>query len=453
MPMKIKSPRSGRNWHSMTLCLTSCLVCLLLCAESVYGQSDSRGDYEFLAELYVSPKSVENATGVPSGQDQISESQMEYGASLSSLWSSELSSVSIDYQYSETSFSKDSEEDGTFREGESAIVLGNDVSFYQLTLDHSIRRVLRQPNALSTILNNSEERQISNVMPLLRARFNEANSLALAYSYSKVKFEDSEQNSSERNGLQLQYLRNVSPLADFQLIAGSRSVNYNLSDTADYSMQFVRLGLSVKHRIFSYSLQAGLSKIKPKVGETENASTFEVTLNSEVSGNRFELFAERSVSDTSTGSGNDSFFGDQASFDGGGDSLDQVLRTAVGLSWDYDYLCGRCSFAVSIGGEKSEYFNLRVNDSNESFSDLSLGYQFSRRLMARANYRKSKTDFPDPDSLSTSSDSQLTHVDLVYTMNRYFEIMLVHERDERSGGGVDPIAVDTSSLTMTLRFE
>ncbi len=442
---------SGCEYKGYYLGLT---VCVLLSFTSMsYGQTEARAGYEFLTEIFVTPKNVENATGVPLGQDEIRETQTEYGVSLVSLWTSELSEINVDYEYSKTSFSQDSEQEGTFRDGSSSFVLGNETSFYQLSLDHSIRRVLREPNAVVSVLDNSEERQITSVMPLLRARFDAANSLAIAYSFSDVNFEDSKENSSERKAVQLQYLRDISPIADFLAVMSQARIDYDLSNSADYEMSSVAFELAVNHRIFSYSIQAGLSRIKPKEGEPETSSTFGLTLNSEIVGNRFELFVERSVSDTSTGSGNDGFFSTQASFDGSSEGQDQLLRTEFGLSWDYDHLCGRCGLMASIGKETSEYFHLSENDSSETFFDFRLNYRFSSRLKASTSIRKTKTDIPNPVRPS-SSDNQLSGLEFAYQLSRNFEIKLMHEREKRTENDADMGSkVDTTSLSATWRFE
>ncbi len=432
----------------------SFIMCLLMAFTSMsYGQTAARGNYEILAEIFVTPKNVDNATGVSSGQEKIRETQTEYGASLFSLWTSELSEINIDYEYSKTRFSKDSEQEGTFRDGSSSFVLGNETSFYHLSLDHSIRRILREPNAVVAVLDNSEERQITSVMPLLRARFNEANTLAIAYSFSDVNFEDSRENSSERKSIHFQYLRDVSPITNFVIVMEQTQVDYDLSNSADYEMDSVTAEFGVKHRIFSYTLQAGLSRIKPEEGEAETSSTFGLTLNSEMAGNRFELFAERSVSDSSTGSGNDDFFSSQASFDGGSEDQDQLLRTEFGFGWNYDRLCGRCALIASIGKEKSEYFHLTENDSSETFFDIRFVYQFSSRLKAATSIRKVKTNFPDPVG-RLNSKSQLSNFELIYDLNPSFEVSLLHESEKRIGSDVDSDSkVDTTSLSATWRFE
>ncbi len=447
--------RYETSWSSWSK--TSTIVVVLVCfvsAQNSVAQTTSRGSEEFSAEIFFSPKSVDNALGVPDGPEAPErETQKEYGASVRSVWTSELAEFDVDYQYSETSFDKDSQQDGTYRVGESSLTLGNDTSFYQITGEHSIRRVLRQPNAVVIDLGNSEERQILSVMPLLRARLNGANSVAAAYSYTEVDFEDSRDNSSNRNDIQLQFHRNISPLSDLQFLVGAREVDYGTSDDADYELKFASIELTVEQRLFSYSIELGYSEITPELGEKDSSNTFELVLNSEIVGNRFEVFTSKVVSDTSTGNANDSFFAEEVSFDGGQEARDQVIRTAAGASWEYEYLCGRCALSASLGSEKVEHFNFSVNDTKETFFDLTFGYQFSRQLMGRFSYRESDSEFPDPNSLLVDSGSEVARVELVYAMNRQLEISFEHEQDTRGTGEGESATVNTTSLVFTYSIE
>ncbi|MFL0800324.1 MAG: hypothetical protein K6L80_07750 [Agarilytica sp.] len=444
--MNVSSPFCGSA-------LITFLACLGLAHNSA-AQTVSRGSDDFSAEIFFSPKSVDNAFGV-SDASPLSEreTQTEYGASLRSVWRSELTEFDVDYQYSETAFNKDSQQEGTFRVGESSLVLGNDNSFYQFTAEHSIRRVLRQPNAVVIDLGNSEERQISTVMPLLRARLNEANSVAVAYSFAQVDFEDSLANSSTRDDVQLQYLRNISPLSALQLSIGSREVDYDTSDEADYALTFGSLELTVEQRLFSYNIEVGYSEITPEEGEKDSSSTFEFIINSEVAGNAFEVFVSKLVSDTSTGNANDSFFAEEVSFDGGQDERDQVVRTAAGVSWEYEFLCARCTLTASLGSEKTEHFNFKINDTKEAFFDVALGYQFSRKLMGRFSYRQSKSKFPDPAALLIDSGSDVGRLELLYRVNRQFEISFEHEQDARDTDENETATVDTTALIFSFNFE
>ncbi len=432
--------------------VTAVLFCLVLTQNAV--AQIERGGEDFSAEIFFSPKSVDNALGVADGSETpVRERQTEYGASVRSVWTSDLTEFDVDYQYSETEFDKDSQQDGTFRVGESSFILGNDTSFYQLTAEHSIRRVLRQPNAVVIDLGNSEERQIRSVMPMLRARFNGANSVAVAYSFTQVDFEDSLDNSSTRDDIQLQFHRNISPLSDFQFSIGSRAVDYDTSDTGDYDLKFASVELTVEQRIFSYSMALGYSEITPELGEKHGSNTFEFVINSELAGNRFEVFASKVISDTSTGNANDSFFAEEVSFDGGQEERDQVVRTAAGVSWEYEFLCGRCTLSAALGSEKVEHVNFSVNDTKETFFDLTFGYQFSRQLMGRFSYRQSDSEFPDPSSLLVDSGSEVGRIELVYTMNRQFEISFEHEQDTRDTGEDESATVDTTGLIFTYRFD
>ena len=418
-----------------------------------YAQAPVRDDDEFVAEIFYTPQYVKNATGTVVEAEEVDEVQHEYGASITGQWLSAITELGLDYQHTDTRYNKESQPDGTFRDGESRFILGNDTTYYHLTMEHSIRRVLRAPGAATAVLENSEERQISRVVPMLRARINRANSLALAYSFTDVRFEDTEENSSKRYGLQFQYLRDVSPSMDASLRLGNNNVDYTVGDNADYDENFANIGVTVERRFIAYSLRAGVTEITPEVGEKEKSTTFDLRLTGDLAGNLFDVFGSRSISDSSVGNGNDAFFSEGVSFDGGGSDRDQIVRTAVGLSWDYEYLCSRCVLAVSIGREQADYLNLSENDSEQRFVDASLGYQMRRDLSVLFSYRNTDTKFTDDTAVQADATNTVSRIELSYQVNRMFELSLQHERDSRDVEGEGQATVCTTGLSAVLRFE
>lgn len=420
---------------------------------AAYSQGPMREDDEFEAEIFYTPQYVTNATGTAVAANEIDETQHEYGGSLAGRWLSALTEVGIDYQHTQTRYGEDSQADSTFRDGESRFILGNDTTYYHLTMEHSIRRVLSEAGAAATLFENSEERQISRVVPMLRGRINRANTLALAYSFTDVNFADTEANSSKRNGLQVQYLRDVSPTLDMSLHLGQNDVDYNTSDDADYEETFVNIGIDVERRFIAYALRAGVTEITPQVGEKEKRTTFDIRLTSDLAGNLFEVFGSRAISDSSVGNGNDGFFIEGVSFDGGTTDRDQIVRTAAGLSWSYQYLCSRCTLVASLGQEASDYVSLSANDSEQRFVDLSLGYQVNPRLNALVSYRNVDTEFTDPAALQADATNAVSRVAFVYQVNRTFELSLQHERDSRDTEGEGQATTTTTGVSAILRFE
>lgn len=422
-------------------------------SSGVNAQVIGGGAHEFEAEFAVSPQTVDNAFGVPSGQEKTRETQTEYSASLLSAWQTELTQIDIDYRYSETKYNKDSQQEGTFREGESAFIFGNDDSYYQFSADHSIRRVLRQPNVIAIDLSNSEERQITNLSPLLRARFGSATSLAIAYNYSDIDFEDSESDNSSRDDVRLILHRDVSAISDVRVTAGARDVDFDTSDNADYSLDYMSFGVDVALRWFSYAIEVGYSELTPEVGDKESSSTFDFTLLTEIVGNRFELFAQKSVSDSSLGNANDSFFAEEVTFDGSQDARDQVVRTAAGLSWEYEYLCVRCSLTASVGGEEVEYFNLSENDATEIFYDLGFSYEFSSRTTISIGHRQSESKFSSASSTLEDSSSDVSTFEFTYQLTKDVELRFSHEQDARDTGTAGTVRVNTTGLTARYLYD
>ncbi len=416
------------------------------------GQVLSRENREVTAEFYINPQTVDNAFNAASGEAKESEVQTEVGTVLAGSWQSEQIRLLVDYQYSETNFEKESQQEEVQKGGESELVLGNDDTYYQFTANHSVRRILREPNTVIFDLSNSEERQITSVTPLLRARLGKATTFGLAYNHSSVDFADSELDNSSRNDVRLILRRDVSPLTDLTLTAGTRDVDFDFSDGADYALDFVNLGVEFEHRRYRYGLEVGYSEVTPEIGEDQSSATFDFVFESEIMGSVLQLFIQRNVSDSSMGNENDSFFAEEVSLDGAQGAQDQVEREAVGLAWGYDNLCSRCALSLNIGGEKASYFNLSENDTKETFYGVELSYDFSRRLGLAASQRYSQSQFVDPTSVFEDQETTLSRFGVRYQINRDLRIMLEHEQEAQKVGDERAVRINSTGIRLTYLY-
>lgn len=430
------------------------LLGLLACVSAGASAQVTPGDENFIrGSLSVRPTYVENANGVADSAAQIDEMQWRYGAALESLWRSELTGLELDYEITEFKFDKNSQPDDFFWEGESLASLGNSTTFYEVFARHSIRRVLNAPDAPPILLSSSQDREIFGISPLLRVRVNRANTLSTAYSYTEVDFGDSVTNDSTREGWDLIYTRFVSPIREISLVVGGRDIDYDTSDVADYKTTELSALMRVEHRTYDYALQLGVTRVEPKFGEEESEPTGSFSLNSRLSGNLFSLFANRSISDSSLGSGNDSFFSTEITFDSSIADLDQIVRTSAGLGWSYELLCDRCALQANIGVEDTDYLSSSANDARQEFYELALAYEFSARLNSRVSLRQSTTDATAPEATTADTDSDTARIACNYNLNRAFTLAFLFEWDRRGAGDGEDLVVRSAGLAATLAFE
>jgi len=166
----------------------------------------------------------------------------------------------------------------------------------------------------------------------------------------------------------------------------------------------------------------------------------------------FTLFASRRLSDTSQGDGNDSFFAEDLSFDGGTQGLDQIDRLSAGVQWSSTLGCARCRFSLAYGLEEDDFISIIANSTEQSFVNFGLRYQVNPRLALTFNGRNSDTTFTN-DNTRADSDSSIKQFGLNYLINEHFRADLRVGRRAQGAEGVADITVDTTDLSVRYTFD
>ncbi|MFT5083735.1 MAG: hypothetical protein ACI9Y1_001785 [Lentisphaeria bacterium] len=407
----------------------------------------------FFGSFYIESKLVGNATEVSDDAPKVEETQMSYGATIDSLWRTNLSELSLIYDVREAKYPKNSQPDDTYWDGESGLKVGNDTSFYGAALNHSIRRILDDPASSRSILANTQAREITSGFAFVRTRNDNANVLSVAFNVAQVDIEDSIENDSKRNGFDLIYTRHISSTRELNFIFGERDIEYNdVSELANYKTESATLKFGVLHRTFDYIVQFGVTKIKPAVGSTNSEPTVDLQLNTRLSGSTLNIFASRTITDSSLGNQNSAFFSSEISFDGTSLDPDQVKSTSAGIAWLFELMCERCSVSLNAGVEDSDYINLSINDSKRVTGDVTFVYEFTSQLSASFTSSSSKANFSDP--LSTRATSQITTLGagVNYIANRQLTLEMRLQQEKRDTNS-EELSVGSVSLRATYAFD
>lgn len=414
--------------------LRSLLVFMALAPASaldVLGQVRAPAEDEKELTVYLQAAHVENASGTADRAAQIDELRLRYGATVDARWYREYTQFALDYDASKTKYSEDTQTEESIVEGESSFLLGTSTSFYEFEAEHSIRRLLTAPELSPTLVSNTRERQILRARPTLRSYLGSANRLSVSYDYMDVRFPDLSVNDSTHQGIDFQYLRDISPTHDVALVLGQRDIDYSDSGQDDYRTQRAALLWFGEQRLFNYRLMAGLSEIEPVIGESYRRSIGGVQVVWQQANNRFELFVNKSVSDTSAGDGNDSFLTGETSFDGATEVRDQVDRIDAGIIWAYAGLCERCAWVTSIGRQRLDYVNLSENDNEQTVFDTNFAYEFSSALTGRVGFLHSQSTYFGEAAARPDTTGQLMRASADYRVNRHFEVTASIEQDRR----------------------
>lgn len=434
---------------------TGIALVLLGWVSAGYAQMLTPREDEREFTLYAQAIQVDNANGTADPQAEIDELRTRYGATVDAVWYREYSQFALDYDASQSHYSEDTQTEETIVDGESSLVLGTPTSFYEFEAGHSVRRLLAAPELSPTLVSNTRERQILRARPSLRSHLGRANRVSLGYEYVDIRFRDDDTNDSTRDGLDLQYLRDISPTRDLALLLSQRDIDYVASDDDDYETASAALQLVVTHRLFEYRVQAGMSEVTPLNAESYHRSIGGIALTWQQAANRLEFFANKSISDTSVGSGNSLFMEGETSFDGAAEVRDQVDRQDVGLRWSYDGLCSRCSLSANLGLQRLDYVNFSENDNEQRAVGSTFAYEFSSALTATLGVLHSESSWLD-DSVSSRPDTtgQILRAAVDYQVNPHFEIGAAVEDDRRESlvAGEGDYSVRSLVLLMRLIF-
>lgn len=428
-------------------------IAFWLMAPVVTAQELQREDERFVATLELRPMRVDNATAVSDDEEKVSETQLELGAGIDGLWNTELAELATRYNYDKTHYQDDSQANHGQITGASRFSFGNNTTWYQLDASHSIRRILLDPSASATIFENTGEREIVTLTPGVFARLNDANAITLSYSLADIDFDGSSENDSERQGARVIWTRFVSPTREILLSVSEMDIDYDQSDDSDYSIREASLQLYSRQRAFAYSIELGRAVVTQSGFDDRSFTVGGFDVTSRLTDNVFTVFASRSISDSSMGDGNESFFSSDASFDGGIDQRDQIKRTAVGLGWTYENLCSRCAFSINLGLERQEFFTLSENDFDQHFVDLNLAYRIAQDLTFTLISRATEDDFRDAGSPRPDTQALSTWLNLAYEVNHFTEVAMFFERETRSPEGEESITVNQVGLQLSVSYE
>lgn len=418
-----------------------------------YAQQATDDEVLLGGSVFVRQVLSDNGTGVGNDQPNIDETQTDIGLNLTSKWRRELYKADINYRVIDSQFQDDTQPDDTIWTGDTDLTVGTGSTFYQLDLSHSRQRFLKDPEDSPLVNDNSDERTIVSAAPKLRARLTGVDSLELTYNYSDVSFDVSESNDSDRSGIDVRYLRRFSSLYTGTIQVGQTQVDFKNSDAADYDTNFLTVRFDGQKRTFNYGIEYGLTQLKPEQGDDVSRPTIRINVDSEMSGNTFALEASRSVSDTSQGNGNDSFFSSEVRFDSNLEDQDQLERKSLSLSWATGIVCSRCNFILAVGAIHQEFVRVSTNDSEQTFINASLNYNFSRALRLGVSARQSEVEFTDPASTGNDVEAQLYRLSLAYTWRDNLDFAITHSISEREPVGRAPIETDTTSATLTYSFD
>jgi hypothetical protein len=353
--------------------------------------AENTNDIKF--DLRGSSRFTDNALRKPT--DEIDERQDEYSAGVAANYANDWTNLKTNYDASWFTFEQGSQKDRNLLQGETELTFGNSYEPISLLLAHSRRSILNKADAID-LVSNRDERDVLTAEPEVRWKLNESDILALSASYSHVSYKFDGANDSNIQGLNLAWQLGISKVDTVVFSAEQSSVSFDGAPASDYKHQNINIKYAVKLSNLSYDISLGGNRAVLE-SESNNITrpSFDISVSYDTGFNTFKLIANKKITDTSMGDGNNNGLGMSP-----GDSLGQGIHlidlTRAELSWATEAVCERCKLNVSAFERSQKYQN-----SNQSYTETGAGAGFNYRLTKAAsfylNVSRSRRDF-DPTS-------------------------------------------------------
>lgn len=329
-----------------------------------------------------------------SGLDAISERQDVYRFGVQALHSSERVNFQADYALDFNTFSEDSQQDRETRSGRSSLFLGRSTDIFTLALEHSVQLVLMDPTEVQ-LLENLEERSISQASPSLNLRLSAVDFLRFSYNFQDVSYDEEPFRNSTSKGLRSVWEHRLSNVSYFSLEASSQDVEFDEFPEAAYTLEYALLNYAVALRNLSYSFSVGGNKSTQENGESFNGGRFSLDLTYNAVTSEVGLRLGQRLSDTSQGDGNEPTLGESGQLDGDFSTLDQIELREAEVYWLTRSLCARCEFSIYLQTTEEEYLTASNLSNDERSIVLNLAYGLSRRSRLGLRYTDAERDFSD----------------------------------------------------------
>lgn len=375
----------------------------------------------------VSVSSGESDNAYKSDTIYVSERQDTYRLRLDGEYANQFLSATAEYSGEDKRFAKESQEDKTFIDGSSSLLLGAATDPVDLQLKHSRRTLLSAPDDLN-ISSNQDDREMLSAIPRFKKKISAADFVTIAADYTKIDFTKNELNNSERVTGSLSWLRDISKVSSLSLQAEQTDVSFEEFDFADYRYTNYFLMYAVNLRQLSYSLAAGYNQSERDFGESYSSPTYTANVGYRTAFHTFQLTSNRVITDTSLGGRNLPSVNLNPTNDGAF-NVDQIERTSMELSWVTQVVCLKCTLGLSLHTNNDKYLVLQ-DEAQQKGGSVNLTYAMTKSANLSYRYSTVEQEF---DGTLFGRDYQYTTQMLEFDVrvSRDIQLRVFFEREDR----------------------
>lgn len=381
-------------------------------------------------------------------ESKVDERQDELQLNLTGDYTNEAINFEAKYKATAMHFAEDSQEDEQFLEGNSSLLIGKSHQPAEFLITHSRKTLLNAPDEIA-LTNNQDEREIVSLSPTLRTKIGNSDGVFITGMATQVGYLQNEILDSKRVGATLGWVRGISSIQSFRVVAQQTEVEFDNFNGADYTYSSAALIYAAQLRYLSYSLKLGHNESKPEFGTSYSEPTYGISVNYKNGLHEVSVDSNQMITDSSLGGGNTPTIDGVPGSDGArADSVDQIERLNTELRWTTFVLCEQCNFFVSVYQRDEDYLTLEQAAKTQG---VATGFNYRLSKASTFSLRSGKNRLAYTGLVVGSDyDLRLSSIEYSYKFINGLGLKLFAEQEKRTsdafnrryvenyfGGGLD----------------
>lgn len=394
----------------------------------------------------------ESDNALKTRDNEVSEQQSRYAASLQGNWEGEWARANLQYSGSRETFADDSQEGENYLQGDSFVRFGSSQSMFNLDMRHSRRTLLKEVED-KPLGGNQDEREIFSVTPSLGFALGAKNEVALFAEHSRTRYLETEVRDSDRKTYGVDLLHEISSTDKLRLELSKTESDFVYFQNLDYALETAALIYEVNLRKLSYSLGVGQQKIKPAADEESTNDHYQASVGYKSGANGIRVFYDRSVTDTSFGGGFDLGLSMTPGVDAAANEVSLIDRSSSGVDFQTMAICNRCTVVMGYS-EADDHYLASGLDANRRTLSLEFNYAFSNRLNLSLAHAINDQEPVTSNALGDEYKQLFSRLVLGYKFMRNFGLEIFTEREQRrSDSPSQEYTENFTGLSLIYHFE
>ena len=318
--------------------------------------------------------------------DDTNQSELEQSvdANIGLSHSGKSVKADIGYVFSRIEYDKETQDDETITTGDASITYEQIEQTLIWNLDNSRRSVVRD-RGLVDIESNRDEQSVTTAKGTYILHPSETDTVSTSISYSDIRYDDQDQQDSDRTGITAVWNRQLTQVDSLSLNLGFDDVSFENS-VSDYEYYSATVGYQAVLSRLSYQIQVGYNE-QESDSRNNTGGLLRANFNYSYGGSNWSLDLSRQLTDTSRGNNNNSISNlDQFSSFSNSDVLE---LTSADFTYSNTTLCESCTVALSVLLDQERY-EVLDDDNDQVAARVQFAYQLSRTtsLSSNADYRE-----------------------------------------------------------------